>query len=449
MKNFKFSAIFLLCCLVLTLLMPPAALAVADPYVEAGSIFLIDTSTQQVLYSSSAEEKTNPQSLAHIVSVLLTLEAIDSGTLQRDDAIVVPDDFDKDFSPTAVRSGFAAGETVILENLLYCALLEQSDDACALLAYAVAGGTEAFVTQMNDYANALGCTDTRFAAPGNYSGEAAHHTTAKDAAQLLQKALAHPGFSGLAASTGYSLPETDKNAARPLDVNTKFLSPDASEYYANAKSAIVSRDETAIFASASSGSIPLLVIVFDADPGECYTAAVTAFNWVFLNFQYSNILTMLDVVAEVEVAMANDGETVKLCPDRAIALLTPKNETVDFHVQYTYRSEHLSAPIKKDAVLGDVTILHDGVVCATARLLAKNAVSRSPSQYILSYLRSTLLRPSVLILLAVVLILLILYIYSVIRYRRRRRAYLAHKQEAALHTSTPEQESQESQESQE
>lgn len=437
MKKLKFSSIFLICCLFVTLFTPSAALAIADPTVNAEAVYLLDTGTQQVLYAKNADQKVEPRHLPHIVTVLLTLDAIENGTLTRLDPIAVPEDFDSSFADNAVRSGFAAGETVILENLLYCAVLEYSDDACQLLAGTVADSASAFVGQMNAYVEALGCTNTRFAAPGNYSGEEPHHTTAKDAALILQKALSHPGFCALAAAETYSLPETDKNSGRLLETNTAFTSEQSPSYYSSAEFSSVSADETAIFATAVNGNIPLLTVVFGAESGECYAAAAAAFDWVFLNFQYSSILTTLDVVTEVEVAMANEGELLKLCPDHAIALLTPRNETVDFNVQYTYNSEQLVAPIEKDTVLGEVTVLQDGVVCSSAKLIAKNEVSRSQSQFILSYLRSTLLRPATLIVLVVVLALLGLYIWSVVRYRKRRRAYLAYmrEQDAAAQNS--------------
>lgn len=426
MKNLKFYSILLVLCFIATFLFVPTAQALADPKVEAEAVYLIDISTQQVLYSKNADQSIDSDHLPYIATVLLTIEAIDHGDISQYDAFVVPEDFDKELDDNSKRCGLIAGETVTVESLLYCTLLEQADDACNVLAYAVAGSAAKFVEQMNDYAEKSGCTDTLFSSPNGHTSNQ-HNTTAKDTALFLEVALSHPLFREIATTEVYDLPETDKNSSRTIVGDNTFTSSLDPDYYPYASFSTASLKETSIFATAVKDDIALLAIVFDTDSGACYSTAATLFDWVFQHFQYSDVLTTKDIITEEKISMASENKTVKLRPAQSIALLIPNKETMNFDLQYTCYEKQLTAPISVGTVLGEVRVLHNGVIYGSTSLVAANAVSRSEKLFIRSQLLSTLLRPAVLIIVAVVLILLILYILSVVRYRKRRRAYLRYK----------------------
>lgn len=436
MKNLKFCSVAVAFCLLIFLFAAPAAQALENPDVTAEAVYLIDTQTQQVLYSTHAEETVNPAQLAPMVTALLTMDAIEQGTLSRYDSVIVPPKFAQDLDDTAIRCGLVEGETVTIESLLYCAILEQAQDACNVLAISIAGSVPDFVEQMDAYAEQLGCTDTAFSSPGA-STDKASSTTARDAALIAQAATAYPLFEEIIGTESYDLPETDKNSGRTILGNTALTSSMDADYYLYVKSFIASVDETAIFATASNEEISLLAIVFGAEAGTCYSTAATLFDWVFNHFQYSDVLAAKTVIAEEPVSMAADNATVELRPSESIALLIPNKETVDFDVQYTFRDEQLTAPISTGEVLGEVSVLHDGVVCGHTNLVAANAVSRSESQYLRAQLISTLFRPASLIIIALVLILLALYILSVVHYRKTRRAYLRRKTAMAHAANLP------------
>ena len=252
----------------------------------------------------------------------------------------------------------------------------------------------------------------------------------------MQKALSHALFVKIVTAEIYDLPETDKNSSRTILSDNALTSSLDTNYYPYATLSAVSLEKTAIFATASKDDIGLLAVVFETDSETCYDVVSSLFDWVFQHFQYSDVLTTKDVIAEVEVRMATENELVKLRPKQSIALLIPNEETVDFDVQYICYEDHLIAPISTGTVLGEVQILQDDTICATTSLVAGNAVSRSESLFIRTQLLSTLLHPISLGIIAVILILLVLYIVSVIRYRKRRLAYLRYKNTMGTNTNT-------------
>ncbi|RMF97313.1 MAG: D-alanyl-D-alanine carboxypeptidase [Gammaproteobacteria bacterium] len=107
-------------------------------------------------------------SVTKLMTLLLTVEAIENGTVNLDDEIVV--------SEAAAATGgssmqLQAGERQTLSNLLYGMIIESGNDASVAIAEHVAGDIDTFVWLMNQRALALGMNDTSYNHPaaGGYS----------------------------------------------------------------------------------------------------------------------------------------------------------------------------------------------------------------------------------------------------------------------------------------
>ena len=178
----------LLAALCMVTLLPVQAAAVELPLTSRAAL-LMEKTTGQILFAQNEHEKLEPASVTKIMTLLLTMDAIDSGALAYDDVVTV--------SANAAGMGgsqvfLAEGEQITVEELLKCVCVSSGNDAAVALAEKVAGVTELFVEQMNNRARGLGMDDTQFVNPTGLTAEG-HVTSAHDIALMSRELLTkHP-----------------------------------------------------------------------------------------------------------------------------------------------------------------------------------------------------------------------------------------------------------------
>lgn len=180
--------------LVVWLLVQAAGLAAPQVSfdVQAESALLMVPETGQVLFEKNPDEQLPPASIAKIMTLLLTMEALESGRISLDDKVRI--------SARAAGMGgsqvwLKEGEVFTLEELLRAVAVPSANDAAVAVAEHVAGTVEAFVDAMNRKAQSLGMNNTYF---GNVTGlppepgERPTLTTARDIATMARELLKYP-----------------------------------------------------------------------------------------------------------------------------------------------------------------------------------------------------------------------------------------------------------------
>ncbi len=156
MKRFlrQYCIALTLCLALLLLTVPARALELSSP-----SALLVEKATGNVLYAESEHEPREPASITKIMTLLLTMEAIDNGTLSYDDIVTG--------SAHAASMGgsqiwLKEGEQMTVRDLLKAVCIVSGNDAAVALGEQLAGSEEAFVERMNKRAQELGMNDTHF-----------------------------------------------------------------------------------------------------------------------------------------------------------------------------------------------------------------------------------------------------------------------------------------------
>ncbi|MGC2202455.1 MAG: D-alanyl-D-alanine carboxypeptidase [Stellaceae bacterium] len=150
-----------------------------DPARESESI-VIDADTGRVLSEVNADAITYPASLTKMMTLYLTFEALNAGTIRLDQFLPVSSEAASK-SPTKLH--LQPGESVQVQDLILGIVTKSANDAAAVLAEGLAGSEPAFAERMTAKARQLGMTSTVFR---NASGlpDPEQHTTARDVAQL-------------------------------------------------------------------------------------------------------------------------------------------------------------------------------------------------------------------------------------------------------------------------
>lgn len=150
--------------------------AAAPLALNVKSAILLEQTTGQVLYEDNADERMPPASITKVMTLLLVMEALDSGKLKMEDMISCSEHAS---TMGGSQIWLEPGEQMSVHDLLKATAISSANDAAVLLGEAVAGSEEGFVALMNQRAQELGMENTTFI---NACGldAASHETTARD-----------------------------------------------------------------------------------------------------------------------------------------------------------------------------------------------------------------------------------------------------------------------------
>ena len=180
---------FLMVAMMLLPFMPTAR--ATGPEIAAPSAILMDAATGTILYEKNANERLSPASVTKVMTLLLVMEALDSGRITWDDTVIASD-------AAAAKGGsqvyLEVGEQMSMDEMLKSVVVSSANDCACALAEHIAGSEAAFVEMMNQRAADLGLTDTHFVNCTGLDDEpsaAEHLTTAHDLAVISRELLKH------------------------------------------------------------------------------------------------------------------------------------------------------------------------------------------------------------------------------------------------------------------
>ena len=148
MKKIKLLPIILILTLLVSALGLPA-LALEQPEINSPRAVLMDAASGRVFYEKDADSQAYPASLTKVMTVLVAVEAIERGEFSLTDSVTASERCLEGMVDDGSTAGIVPGETMPLQDLLYCALLASANEACNVIAEYVSGSVEAFVEQMN------------------------------------------------------------------------------------------------------------------------------------------------------------------------------------------------------------------------------------------------------------------------------------------------------------
>ena len=434
MKKKSLISIFLLFSMMFTLLATPAS-ALEDPGLQCRNAILVDATHDDVLYDKGAYEKAYPASLTKIMTALLVVEAIDRGDLATDTPVTAGDTALQGLSGNFSTAGVKPGNTLTVEQLLYCLMLPSANEAANILAVAVDGSIEDFVAHMNRRAGTLGCKSTHFMNPHGLHNEQ-HYTTAYDLSLITDAALEHDLFRTVIGTPSYKIPANDTHGEIHF-FNTNGLI--SNLYYSGyvydkciggktgstdeagrcLMSVSVKGDDTYISVILGSGPIP-------GPNGNLiqgqFSESIKLFNWGFDNFRRVEITQDAEPVATVAVNLSRTAKEVMVRPSGTITRTIPKDVELDkLEKEISLFAPSVDAPVEANQVLGTMKLSYEGQVYGTIDLVAVEAVERSELLYqkeqFLNFIKEYW---KVMVLIVAAVVVLVLVLKFVVFNKKRR-----------------------------
>ena len=357
----RFFALLLLCALALSVT------ASADgPELHAPSAVLMEKTTGTVLCARDEHTPREPASVTKIMTLLLVMEAIDSGALDYDDAVTA--------SAHAASMGgsqiwLREGERMTVRDLLKAVCVVSGNDAAVALGEHLAGSEAAFVERMNARAASLGMADTHFVNATGLPAEG-HVTSAYDIALMSRELiLRHPDIRQFTTVWTDSLRGGDS-----LLVNTNRL----IRFYDGAtglKTGSTGSAGYCLSATAERNGMELIAVVLQGKSSdERFADARALLDYGFASFALVRV-TPGAALPPLPVRLGERSAVQPvLTPDNA--LLLEKSAAADLRTEVILPTE-IDAPVRAGEKLGELRVTRaDGGAAASLPILAGESVAR-------------------------------------------------------------------------
>lgn len=332
---------------------------------SAAGAVLMEKDTGTVLYEAGAHEKREPASVTKIMTLLLIMEALDSGRLSSDELVTV--------SAQAAGMGgsqvyLKEGEQFSVDTLLKCVAVVSGNDAAVALAEHLSGSETAFVQRMNERAQQLGMKDTTFC---NCTGLPAqgHVTSAYDIALMSRELiLNHPSIRTYTTVWMDSI----RDGAFGLTNTNRLI-----RFYSGAtglKTGSTSSAGCCISATAERDGMELIAVVLGCPTSaQRFADAQTLLDYGFANYARVPICPEAPL-PPVEVRL---GKVKQVQPvlSRDCVLLLEKGQEGAVTTQVDLPTD-VEAPVEDGQTLGTFTVYLDGAVQDEIPLLASEPVER-------------------------------------------------------------------------
>ena len=425
----------------------PAALALEVPQLNGQAAVLVDLDAGRVLYGYNMDAERAPASLTKVMTVLLALEAVDSGRVSLEEMIVAQDDCLEGLEEDSSTSGIGPGVSISMKDLLYCALLQSANEACNIIGRYIGGSISGFVEQMNRKAEQLGCQHTHFVNTNGLPAEN-HYSSAYDQYLIFAEAMKHPLFMEISNAASYSADCTAVNNGEPIGnsnalINITSIYSNGGRYlYEGASGGKTGYTRAAgycLISTAQRNGVRLLAVAMGCDGSlnaqvddyYNFVDSRTLYDWGFNNFSYRTLLNANEVVERQDVELAEGNAVAMLRPQEELRALMP-NEVKDEDIrrEIILYNDTLRAPIGAGTVLGEVRVYVGTTLFGTSRLVNSSAIELSRNAYLARRVGEILSKGWVIALISVLLFFSIIYLILITRYRRLRKKHLKERRRA-------------------
>ncbi len=378
----KKSLSFLLALLTLTAAVPLAGAVPADSglSLSCASCVLMEKETGAILLEDNAHEKLEPASVTKIMTLLLVMEAVDSGQLGLDDPVTVS-------SYAAGMGGsqvyLEEGEQMPVSEMIKCVTVVSGNDCAVALAERVAGSEGAFVARMNQRAQELGMEDTTFL---NCTGLPAqgHVTSAHDIALMSRELiLNHPSIREYTTIWMDSI----RNGEFGLTNTNRLVR--FYEGTTGLKTGFTSSAQYCMSATAERDGMELIAVVMKSpSTNQRFDDAKALLDYGFANYTVVSVYPEAPL-APIDVLLGTQGQ-VQPKLERDCRLLVRRGEEGQVSTGLSL-AENVEAPVESGQILGRLEVYVGGELRDTIPILSAQQVDRLSVPGIFSRMLSRLL----------------------------------------------------------
>lgn len=313
----------------------------------ARAAVVMDFATGKVLFEKDAHEKLPLASVTKVMTLLLVMEALDSGKIHLKDPVQVSEHAS---SMGGSQIFLEPGERMTVEDMLKGIAMASANDACVVMAELLCGTEDEFVEEMNERAAQLQMNDSHFV---NCNGLPAnnHYSSAHDIALMSRELLKHPAITKYTAKYSDYLRQDSEHPFWLVNTN-KLV-----RFYPGLdglKTGYTTEAKYCLSATAKHDGFRVITVVLGEPKSTIRNKEVSEMlNWAFAQYQSKVLYPSGATIKEVEVAHGVPGR-VALLTGETLGIIEHKGEKVNYSTNIQVKS--LSAPLKKGQVVGKLVV---------------------------------------------------------------------------------------------
>lgn len=291
--------------------------------VEAKSALLMEPVTGEIIYEKNIHQKFAPASVTKIMTMLITMEYIDSGRIHLNDKVTISENAKKMGGSTMLLD---TGEIRTVEELIKGVAIASGNDAAVALSEYIAGSEDAFVDIMNKRAVDLNMKDTSFK---NSTGlpENGHLTSAYDIAVMSRELLKH---QTILKYTGIYMETITEGRKTPIGLVNHNKLVRFFKGCDGLKTGYTEEAKYCISATAVRDGVRMLTVIMGAPSYKVRNRdASSLMNYGFSKYEYKTIITKDQEIEKIYLNKKKDKYfTAKACSDFKILLLKGTNNKI-------------------------------------------------------------------------------------------------------------------------
>lgn len=325
---------------------PICANAAENKKINVKSSILMSLDTGDVIKQNNAYEHLSPASVTKLMSILLIIEAIDSGKIKLTDEVAATENA---VSKGGSQIWLEVGEKMSVNDLFKAVVIASANDACTLLGEYVAGSDSAFVDMMNKRVDTLGLKNSHFENCTGLDDEVTnHYSCAYDLAVIAKEVMKHKLI--LKYSTVWL--DSLRNGKTELNNTNKMI----NKYngMTGLKTGTTSNAGFCLCATATRDGISFVSVVLGAQTSdERFALTQELLDYGFANYKLDNIKIDNSKLKTVKVKNGVDKSITPKCELNKKLLLPKNSDKITY--KYSFLDE-VKAPVKKGDKLGVITV---------------------------------------------------------------------------------------------
>lgn len=334
----------------------------------AKSVIMLEASTGEVIYERDADIKLPPASMTKIMTMLLTVEAIENDVIKWDDIVTVSENASKMGGSQILLE---TGEQMKIEDLFKGVAVASGNDAAVALAEQIAGSVDVFVNMMNKRAKELGLQNTNFKNPHGLD-TANHYSSARDMSIMAKELVKHEKV--LEFTSIYDTYLRENLDTKIWLVNTNKL----VKFYKGVdglKTGYTKDAGYCLTSTAKKNGMRLITVIMGSETSEIRNKETTEMlDYGFAQYKLDTLLTTKTNVGNIEISNG-EKEKVKVIPKENITFLLKKTEK-NKDLSYDIKLNKVSAPLVTGDVVGKVYVYENKKKIKEVDLTVKENINK-------------------------------------------------------------------------
>ncbi len=321
-------------------ILPPDAILI-----DAPAACLLEVSTGQVIYEKDAHSRRHIASVTKVMTLLLIMEAIESGTITWDTLITA--------SSTAASMGgsqiwLEEGETMTVSEMVKCITVVSANDCSVAMAEHLCGTEQAFAVAMNEKAAQLGLTNTHFINCTGLFDDPDHYSSAHDVAVMARELISHEELKQY--TTIWT--DTARDGEFGLSNTNKLI-----RYYEGATGLKTGFTDGAMYclaATAEREGVEYAAVVLGCDTSQKrFDSAKTLLTYAFANYTLTDLRTVT-ALPPIPVRLGTCGSVQPVYPEHASVLLEKADaQALQWELELV---PELTAPVQQGDAVGTLRV---------------------------------------------------------------------------------------------